>query len=216
MKARILAAISVLMLTGCGGLKPQRGGQARHTSPTGAVSEMRQPENPKDAATQRTEAAKQEERSFPPGATVRETETKAANGQTNVITREFIVPTNAPAAIVIKSTVSDKSQTAIGGSFADAARELAERVKSVRPVMYFGILMLAAAAALAYFQWWTKAAIAAGIGIGSIILAQVLPGHEGIIMLAALAVFALLALLVLYVYHKGKLDLHLDQLAKAR
>ena len=62
------------------------------------------------------------------------------------------------------------------------------------------------AAAFAYFGWWTKAAIAGAVGVGAIVLGQALPGNESKIILGGVVAFALLALLVLYVYHKGKLD----------
>lgn len=167
---------------------------------------MTQPENPKDSATQKTQAATEEQRTLPPGASLKETKTTVESGHTNTFETLLTVPTNAPSAATITSKLSDRAETKIGGSFADTARELAERVKSVRPVMFFGLAMLAVAGAFAYFGWWTKAAIAGGVGVGSIVLAQALPGNEGKIILVALVAFALLALLVLYVYHKGRLD----------
>src|SRR5262249_19756171 len=54
-------ALLCLLLVCCRGPAPQKGGHARHTSPTGARSEMTQPENPKDAATQKTQAATEEQ-----------------------------------------------------------------------------------------------------------------------------------------------------------
>jgi hypothetical protein len=187
---------------GCAGPAPQRGGRASHTSASGARMEFHQPENPKDGASQHTESSA--EKAYPPGTVIRETESRLINGQTNTIVREITVPTNAPAPLTM--TTRDSSQTSIGGSWRDTARELAERVKSIRPVMYFGLAMLLVAGAFAYFGWWTKAGIAAGAGAGAILLAQVLPGHEGMIIAGGGILVVVGALLVLYVYHKGQLD----------
>jgi hypothetical protein len=59
---------------------------------------------------------------------------------------------------------------------------------------------------LVYFGWWTKAALAAGVGLGMIVLAHTLPGHGATILIGGLVTFALAALLVLYAYSKGQLD----------
>jgi hypothetical protein len=202
----LYAGLMLVWLSGCAGPKPFKGGAIRHVSATGSRSQMRQPENPKEAATQKAQGAVDEQKTFPAGAIFRETKTTVEAGKTNTVATELTVPTNAPAPVVFTSKLNDSSETRVGGAFADSASELAERVRSIRPVMFFGLAMLAAAAALAYFGWWTKAAIAAAIGVGSIALAQALPGNETKIILGGLVVFALLALLVLYVYHKGKLD----------
>src|SRR5438034_11581474 len=44
-----LLALLCLFHLGCAGHRPQKGGHARHSSPTGARSELAQPENPKDS-----------------------------------------------------------------------------------------------------------------------------------------------------------------------
>jgi hypothetical protein len=59
---------------------------------------------------------------------------------------------------------------------------------------------------LAYFGWWTKAALALGVGLGMIVLAATLPDHGTLILLGGLGVFSASALLVLYAYSKGQLD----------
>ena len=68
------------------------------------------------------------------------------------------------------------------------------------------VMMTLVAGALAYFGWWTKAAVAVAVGLGMIVLAQTLPEHGTFILLGGLAVFAVAALLVLYAYYKGQLD----------
>ena len=73
--------------------------------------------------------------------------------------------------------------------------------------MWAGIAMMTVVAGvLAYFGWWTKAAIAVGVGVGMVVLAEALPGHGAVILLGGLGVFAVAALLVVYAYYKGQLD----------
>ena len=73
--------------------------------------------------------------------------------------------------------------------------------------MWAGIgMMTVVAGVLVYFGWWTKAAVAVGVGIGMVVLAQTLPDHGALILFGGLGVFALAALLILYSYHKGQLD----------
>ena len=67
-------------------------------------------------------------------------------------------------------------------------------------------MMTLVAGELVYFGWWTKAAVAVAVGIGMVVLAETLPDHGGMILLGGLAVFGLVALLILYAYHKGQLD----------
>ena len=45
-----------------------------------------------------------------------------------------------------------------------------------------------------------------GVGVGMIVLAQALPEHGTLILLAGVGIFAVAALLVLYAYYKGQLD----------
>lgn len=101
---------------------------------------------------------------------------------------------------------TEKISTTIGASHVDHSAKLKAGFASLRPVQFAGIALVIGAAALCYFQWWTKAAIVGGVGVGMIILAAVIPGHEGIILATGAAVAVIGCLLVLYVYHKGKLD----------
>ena len=74
-------------------------------------------------------------------------------------------------------------------------------------LMWAGFAMMTVVAGvLAYLGWWTKAAIAVAVGVGMVVLAEALPGHGAIILVAGLGVFALAALLVVYAYYKGQLD----------
>src|SRR5262249_52740288 len=107
----------------------------------------------------------------------------------------------------VRRVIKDRSETRIGAAQKDTIREWSARAASVRPVMWIGIVMMTVVAgALAYFGWWTKAAVAVVIGLMMIVLAQTLPDHGTLILLGGVGVFGVVALLVLYSYHKGQLD----------
>ena len=107
----------------------------------------------------------------------------------------------------VRMVTKDRTDTSIGGAQKDTLREWAGKAANMQPVMWAGVLMMTVVAgALLYFGWWTKAVLAAGVGVAMVVLAHTLPGHEAVILLSGLAVFALAALLVLYAYYKGKLD----------
>ena len=101
----------------------------------------------------------------------------------------------------------DRTETSIGGAQKDSLREWAGKARSMQPVMWTGlVLMTLVAGVLVYFGWWTKAALAIGVGLGMIVVAATVPDHGTLILLGGLGVFSVVALLVLYAYHKGQLD----------
>jgi hypothetical protein len=109
--------------------------------------------------------------------------------------------------VPVRMVTKDLTETKIGGAQKDTVREWAARAANVRSVIWAGIVMMTlVAGALAYFGWWTKAAVAVGVGIGMIVLGQTLPDHGGLILVGGLGLFAVVALLVLYAYYKGQLD----------
>jgi hypothetical protein len=109
--------------------------------------------------------------------------------------------------VPVKLIAKDRTETSIGGAQKDTVREWAGRAANMKPVMWAGIAMMTlVAGVLIYFGWWTKAAVAVGVGLAMVVLAQTLPDHGTVILLGGLGVFGLVALLVLYAYHKGQLD----------
>jgi hypothetical protein len=127
-----------------------------------------------------------------------------ASTQTIERTVERVAPVANDAGNVTRTT--EKISTSIGAAQIDNSTKLKASFAAMRPVQWIGIVLILGALALCYFQWWTKAAICGAVGIGMIVVAAVIPGHEGIILAAGGAVAAIACLLVLYVYHKGHLD----------
>ena len=109
--------------------------------------------------------------------------------------------------VPVRLVAKDRTETSIGGAQKDTVREWASKAANMHPVMWAGIAMMTlVAGVLVYFGWWTKAAVAIGVGLGMIVTAQTLPDHGTLILLGGLGVFAVVALLVLYAYYKGQLD----------
>lgn len=204
----VLLSISV----GCIGLKPHRGGKAATSfSPSGSIeqSTVQQSDNPDTPSTQTHENVVEESYVIPTGSVLREekVEPPKRSGQPSVTNR---METKVSEPMPVTKRITAKVMTQVGAAQKDTSRSIAVKLQAMRPVQWVGIVLILAAAALAYFQWWTKAAIAAGIGIGMIVLAAIVPGNEGLILGVGLAVFAIACLLVLYAYSKGQLDKNKD------
>src|SRR5206468_2925106 len=76
-------------------------------------------------------------------------------------------------AMPVRVLAKDRTETSIGAAQTDTAREWAAKAASMQPVMWAGLIMLTIVAGLlAYFGWWTKAALAVGVGLGMIVLAE--------------------------------------------
>jgi hypothetical protein len=168
---------------------------------------MAQSENPKEPSQQVVQSEQTVEYVLPPGTVFPPPQAVAG----------VRVDTNQSAAwrecavlerpVPVRMVTKDRTETRIGGAQRDTAREWASRAANLRPVIWAGILMMTlVAGGLAYFGWWTKAAVAVAVGIGMIVLGQTLPDYGGLILVGGLGVFAVTALLVLYAYHKGQLD----------
>jgi hypothetical protein len=111
-----------------------------------------------------------------------------------------------PDGTHIKETETIKSETKIGGSWQDAVQALKASFAAMRPVQYAGIALVLGSLALLYFKWFTPALIAGGGGIGMIVMAAVVPGHELEILFGGTTVVGTGAYMVWNSYHKGKID----------
>jgi hypothetical protein len=110
-------------------------------------------------------------------------------------------------AMPVRRVTKDRTETSIGGAQKDTVREWAGKAANMQPVMWAGLVMMTLVAdLLAYFGWWTKAAVAAAVGLGMIVVAETLPDHGTLVLLGGLGVFGVVFLLILYAYYKGQLD----------
>jgi hypothetical protein len=233
--AAAIGVALILLLLGCASIKPLKGGSASNTfarpGHTNSAS-LSQPENPKQRSHQTTETRESIEYVLPAGTAfaVGPTPTLAGVPQHPPSPRtappsSALAPPPAeslllgasdspaaaraviPAPMPVRVITTDRAETTLGGAQADTARELGAKLANMQPVMWAGIAMVTiVAGAFAYFGWWTKAALAFGVGVAMIILAQEVPDHGLLIAGGGLGLFAVLALLVLYSYFKGRLD----------
>jgi hypothetical protein len=202
----LLVALGLGALMGCANVKPNKGGKAGFkSSQPGQTNEftLQQPENPAAAANQNYETDEERTEVIPAGSVKHETTTTVdKSGATN--TTQSAITFSAPVTNTVRKTL--KAAASVGAAQHDDSKKLAASFSAIRPVQYVGIVLILGALALAYFQWWTKAAICGAVGIGMIVVAAIIPGHEGMIIAIGAAVAVIGCLLVLYVYHKGHVD----------
>lgn len=210
-----------LLATGCSAVKPLKPGTARITLSQAGVTnryELTQSENPAHASSQNSERVQRMELPLAAGSVV-QTVTPGLPISASALTNPAAYPANVTLAApaVMKIETIERTGTVLGAAQKDTSRELSARFAAMRPVQWAGVLLILGAVALAYFGWWTPAGIASAAGMGMIVLAQVLPGHEWLILAGGVAVAALGVLVVFYAYNSGRLDPYLpDALDKKR
>ena len=200
--------VVLLLLAGCQMPRAQKGGRATTTinhAGHSNTSTLDQSENPKEPSRQTVQSEQTMEYVLPPGSAIQLPALAPAPGSTGLSAGPCVAMLRQ--AVPVRLVAKDRSETSIGGAQKDALREWAGKAANMQPVMWAGIVMMTLiAGVLIYFGWWTKAAMAAAVGIAMVVLAQTLPDHGSAILLGGLGVFALSPLLVLYAYYKGQLD----------
>ena len=203
----ILAAFLIAFL-GCATPKPLHGGQASTTMLRPGrtnLTALSQPENPKQSSRQAVQSQQTVEYVLPAGSCLSLAAPAVPAAQPPPVAPTPVVVLAQP--MPVRLAANDRVDTTIGAAQPDTARELAAKAASLQPVMWAGIAMMTlVAGALLYFGWWTKAALSIIVGMAMVVLASALPSHGSLILGGGLAVFALVALLVLYAYYKGQLD----------
>ena len=206
------AVLLCVLLAGCRGPRPQKGGQASNSLVRPGrtnVTTMQQAENPKEPSRQTVVSQQEFEYVLPEGTALG---LPPAGPPITAASNNAALLASGPMAILskptpVRYTATDRTETTLGAVHKDTAREWAAKAASLQPVMWAGIAMMTLVAGLfAYFGWWTKAGLAAAVGVAMIVLAQTLPDSGMLIFLGGLGVFILSALLVLYSYYKGQLD----------
>ncbi|MFO1501624.1 MAG: hypothetical protein U1G07_25130 [Verrucomicrobiota bacterium] len=202
-----VAIAACFLAAACRTPLPQRGGlastQINQSGHTNAAS-LIQSDNPKQPSRQRVESEQTIDYLWPAGALL-PVEPRTPLRSTNLEPGAAVGPLLQP--VPVRIVARDRTDTSIGGAQLDSIRDWASKASGLRPVMWAGIgMMTVVAGLLVYFGWWTKGAAAFGIGLAMVVLAQALPQQGTSVLLGGLVTFALLALLILYVYHKGQLD----------
>jgi hypothetical protein len=196
----------LLLLAACAMPQAQKGGAATSviSRPGQANSAtLTQSDNPKQPSRQTVQSEQSLEYVLPAGTTIELPGSNLTPG-TPCVTREFGM---LRQSVPVKMTSKDRTETSIGGAQKDTMREWAGKAANMQPVMWAGVIMMTlVAGALLYFGWWTKAMLAGAVGLAMVVLAQTLPDHGAVILLGGLGTFGLVALLILYAYHKGQLD----------
>lgn len=197
MNRLLTIVLSCFLIVGCK-LAPQEGGTAQHESqhpgrPGPTKSSVNQPENPQHPSTHRSEIKSRIETEFPAG-TVFE---RGTNGTERI---------EAPEPVKRVEEYEDKWWTEIGASWQDTARELTAKLQNMKPIMWVGAAVMVLVPIVAYKMGWPIIAIMGGaIGLGMMVLAQVLPGNEGIVLIGGLVVLVLGGLVVVYAYRSGQI-----------
>lgn len=192
----LLLALAFLT-DGCIGQKPLRPGHS--TISAGDQSQtIVQPENPAAPSTQDMDSTVEKDFTVPTGSLMATVEKSATATNTTTIKASEPMP--------VRLVETHHATATVGAAQKDVSRELTAKFQAVRPVQYVGVLLILVAAALCYFGWYTKAAIVGGIGIGMIVVAALIPGHELLIIGCGVALAVIGAFVVLYVYHRAALD----------
>jgi hypothetical protein len=152
----LLLVPALVFLVGCASTRPLHPGTAKiqSTAPASSAqfsSELKQPENPSQAAAQSFERTTETELQLPAGTKVQET----------VITRDERKPEALPVVTektiilreptIQKTRTVEKAGTTIGAAQKDTARELGAKLSSLKGIVWVGVAMfLFGLATLAY------------------------------------------------------------------
>ena len=194
MKTPLILSLTAIVLVGCGTTRPLRPGVAKiaSTAPaTGAqfTSELKQPENPAQAAAQNFERTTETALPLPAGTKVEERTVSRDEEKPEappVVTEKTIV-LSAPAVQTTRTV--EKAGTTIGAAQKDTARELGAKLASLKGIVWVGVLLfLFGVATLAYpplraivGSVTTSVAIIVG-GIALMVLPTLIVGNELLIL----------------------------------
>jgi hypothetical protein len=190
----VLLVPAFALLAGCTLARPLKPGTASIESGVGTngvrsfVSQMKQPENPAQSASQNYERTTVSELPLPEGTEVVERTVSPENG----LTTEKIIRTLAPT--VQKTQVTERAGTMIGAAQKDTAREMGAKLASLKGVVWVGVFMFVFGLASLFYpplrmiigSVTTSVAIAAG-GVALMILPSLIAGNE-LLILGAVAV----------------------------
>lgn len=190
----VIVSLLAVLVTGCASTRPLKPGVAKiqSTAPSSGarfLSELKQPENPSQAAAQNFERTTETELPLPAGTKIQEA----------IITRDERKPQAPPVVTektiilreptIQKTRTVEKAGTTIGAAQKDTARELGAKLSSLKGIVWVGVAMfLFGLATLAYpplraiiGSITTSLAITAG-GVALMILPTLVVGNELLIL----------------------------------
>jgi hypothetical protein len=145
-------------------------------------TEMKQPENPAQAATQNYERITETELPLPKGSKVTEILVTKDEHQQPITKEKTII---LPEPVVQKTRQIEKAGTSIGAAQKDTARELGAKLSSLKGVVWVGVVLFLFGLGTLFYpplraligSVTTSMAIAAG-GLALIILPSLIVGNE--------------------------------------
>lgn len=196
-------AFAALLLAGCAATnRPQLGGRQTTTfggaaSPT-IVSTLA-PENPQTPSTTTVEKTTVRDYAPPP----RNPSSQDRSAVDHLIHNQEAAGSNPAPAPMLREFVHERATTQLGTAQPDTVRDLGARLANMRGVMWVGVLLLVAGPIVGWkMGWFTNGAIAGGVGLLLIILAQIVPGNEAWFGLAGLFLIPGVA----FVYYRSRHD----------
>ena len=203
------AVIATLLLTtGCSSSRPRKVGSARRVlttavTPTNTIttvsSEITQAEDPAQPSSQFSEKKSRLTLPLPAASRLIErSSTPDASGKT--ISTEKTILLSAPSVQTIET--EEKYGATLGAAQKDQRAALSARFQNLRPVQIAGLLMILGAGALGYFTGrWKSPAIIAAAGLGLILIAHLLAGHEIFFLLTGLVAALFLGLCEAHIHN---------------
>lgn len=223
-------ALLVSLMCGCSGPRPLKPGTSRIAStppaamaggaaglssspsqPPAFVSEMKQPENPAQAASQNFEETCETVLPIPAQSTVTESVKTVATKTSPPVEQVKTITLSEPSEQ--KTKVVRKAGTTVGAAQKDTAREIGAKLSSMKGIMWVGVLVfLFGAASLVYpplraiVGSVTTSAMACGSGLVLIVLPTLVAGNETLILFTVLGVL----LAYFFAHRHGKLQGFVD------
>lgn len=199
MKKRIciLTYFLTFLLCGCAMPKAQKGGKW-HSTGVGNTFSLEQGENPKTPSKAENHRSYKRSFTLPPGSEILSFLDTDSGPKTNVY--RLSQPT------LVQEEETTGAAVVLGSSWKDEARAWAAKAAAMKPVQWVGIALVVGSIAAFYFGWPSIGLMAIAVGGGMIVLAAVVPGHEVLILSVGGIGFVIVALVLAYAYHKGKLD----------
>ena len=203
------STLALALLAGCGTFHHTRKtGSARRVqsiavSPTNTIttlsSEITQPDDPAQASSQFSEKKSRLTLPLPAASRLIERSSTPDDLGKTISTEKTIVL----AAPTIQTLETEERYGAtLGAAQKDESASLAARFSNMRPVQIAGIAMILGAGALGYFTGrWKAPAILASAGLGLVLVAHLLVGHELLVLTAGLVAALLLGLYEAHIHN---------------